>query len=161
MPGRHHLRGFSAGGLALTLTGLVISAYLTVVHWTARVTLACPAGGVVNCEKVTTGPYSSVAGVPLALVGLVYFAGALPLHAPGAWRSPHPVLRTGRLAFAAAGVAMVVWLVYVELFVVDAICLWCTAVHLVTVALFFVTGFGTALTAEPAELAEMGELVES
>lgn len=161
MDRRYDVRGLSLGGLALTLSGLAVSAYLTVVHWTARVALACPAGRVINCEKVTTGPYSSVAGVPLALLGLVYFAGALPLHAPGAWRSPHPVLRAGRLAFAGAGVAMVLWLVYVELFVVDAICLWCTAVHLVTVALFFITGFGTALTAELAEVGEMRELVES
>ena len=36
----------------------------------------------------------------------------------------------------AVGVATALYLVYVELFEVDAICLWCTAVHVVTLVLF-------------------------
>ncbi len=36
----------------------------------------------------------------------------------------------------AAGIAMVVRLVYAELFQIDAVCLWCTAVHVITVILF-------------------------
>ena len=42
--------------------------------------------------------------------------------------------------------AAVLWLVYVELFRLDAICLYCTAVHIVTIALFGITALGTALT---------------
>lgn len=34
-----------------------------------------------------------------------------------------------------AGMVMVLWLVYVEIFKVDAICLWCTGVHVVTLLL--------------------------
>jgi uncharacterized membrane protein len=38
----------------------------------------------------------------------------------------------------------VVYLVSVELFALNAICAWCTAVHVVTIALFAVIALGTA-----------------
>jgi uncharacterized membrane protein len=44
----------------------------------------------------------------------------------------------------------VFYLVYAELFVLDAICLWCTAVHVITVALFGAIAWGTAVV-EPAD----------
>jgi uncharacterized membrane protein len=40
-----------------------------------------------------------------------------------------------RLAGVVVGTLMVLWLVYVEIFEVDAICLWCTGVHLITLLL--------------------------
>jgi uncharacterized membrane protein len=53
---------------------------------------------------------------------------------PAAWsrRALNPV----RLVGVAAGVGMALYLIWVELFRVDAICLWCTAVHVCTVVLF-------------------------
>ena len=53
---------------------------------------------------------------------------------PAAWH--HKALNPVRLAGVVAGVGMVVYLIWVELFRVDAICLWCTAVHVCTVVLF-------------------------
>jgi uncharacterized iron-regulated membrane protein len=41
-----------------------------------------------------------------------------------ATRAQTPALRLVRLAGAAAGVLMVIYLVYIELFQVNAICLW-------------------------------------
>ncbi len=58
------------------------------------------------------------------------------LCAPPAWRSANPNVRRMRLAAASAGMASVLYLVWVELFRVDAICLWCTAVHVLTFTLF-------------------------
>ena len=46
---------------------------------------------------------------------------------------------------ATAGAVTVVYLVYVELFRVDAICLWCTGVHLTAVTLFGVILMGRAI----------------
>lgn len=40
----------------------------------------------------------------------------------------------------------VLFLLSVELFIVNAICLWCTAVHVLTIALFAVIALGAALT---------------
>jgi uncharacterized membrane protein len=41
-----------------------------------------------------------------------------------------------RLVLAVAGVLFVLWLVFAELFVIRAICLWCSVMHVLTFALF-------------------------
>lgn len=135
--------------LVLSVAGLAVAVYLTVEHYTSSTTLACPDTGALNCLKVTTSEQSAVAGVPVAVLGLLYFVAMLTLSL--LWRSPRRDVRLGRLAFAAVGVLFVAWLVYAELFTLDAICLWCTAVHLLALALFAVTALGTAY-ADPADL---------
>jgi uncharacterized membrane protein len=119
--------------LALAVLGLGLSTYLTAEHYTGSTTLACSATGVVDCLKVTTSPQSVLAGVPVAVWGLLYYAGMTVLTLPPAWRRPG--LHRVRIAAAVAGVAFVFYLLYTELFTLDAICLWCTAVHVVTAAL--------------------------
>jgi uncharacterized membrane protein len=135
--------------LALAVAGLVVAGYLTTEHYTASTTLACPETGVINCQKVTSSTQSAVAGVPVALLGVLFFAAMVPACAGVAWRAPQPLLRWGRVAFAVAGVGFVGYLVYAELFVLDAVCLWCTAVHAITLALFAVIVVGTALVEPP------------
>ncbi|HEY2670670.1 MAG TPA: vitamin K epoxide reductase family protein [Rugosimonospora sp.] len=130
--------------LVLGVLGLAVAIYLTLEHYTSSTTLACPETGVINCQKVTTSAESSVFGIPVALLGLIFFVVMLPLCLPAAWRSARPEVRWGRLAFALVGVGFVIYLVYTELFTLDAICLWCTAVHVITVLLFAVVAMGTA-----------------
>jgi uncharacterized membrane protein len=99
--------------------------------------LACPDTGAVNCAKVTTSSQSEIFGVlPVADIGLAYFVVLTALCTPWAWRSARPELRWARLVAVAAGVGMVVYLLYAELFQIDAICIYCTVVHAVTVGLF-------------------------
>jgi uncharacterized membrane protein len=140
----------------LCLAGLGVSVYLTIAHYSAKLTLACPETGIVNCAKVTESPQSAILGVPVALLGLLYFVAIGPLHLPAAWRSDSVRLRRARVGAAVAGMLMVLYLVYTELFTLDALCLWCTAVHAITFLLFVVTLVGTMQTAdaEPAEPAE-------
>jgi uncharacterized membrane protein len=85
-----------------------------------------------------------VLGIPVALLGLLFFVALVPLCLPVGWRSGHRAVRWGRVVLALIGVGFVVYLIYAELFVLDAICLWCTAVHVITVALFAVIALGTA-----------------
>jgi uncharacterized membrane protein len=133
-------------GSALSMLGIALGTYLTVAHYTTASVLACAGTGVINCTKVTTSSYSVLFGVPVALGGLLYFVAMLPLQLPWAWRSPSAAVRRARLVWSLLGVVAVLWLVYVELFRLDAICLYCTAVHVVTVVLFELTAVGTALT---------------
>lgn len=60
--------------LVIVLIGLADSAYLTYIHY-AGLKPYCPEGGIINCEQVTTSALSTVAGVPIALAGLVWFLG--------------------------------------------------------------------------------------
>lgn len=123
--------------LPLALAGLAVSGYLTYVHYVEPRALSCPDTGVVNCTKVTTSPQSMLFDhLPVALAGAIYFLVVVALVVPAAWRSPRPWLARTRVAAAVAGMGMVCYLVYVEAVQVHALCLYCTAVHVVTFALF-------------------------
>jgi uncharacterized membrane protein len=133
-----------SSAIAATL-GLAISIYLTIEHYTTSTTLACPDTGVVNCVKVTTSPQSTIIGIPVAVLGLVFFAAMGILTLPRLWHERSSAVRWTRVGLAGVGVVTVIYLLYVELFVVDAICLWCTAVHVLTIALFVLTAYREAV----------------
>lgn len=133
--------------LPLALAGLGLSAYLTWVHYTEPRALSCPDTGVINCTKVTTSPESMIFGaIPVALTGALYFLVMTGFNLPAAWRASSPWLSRARLAGAVGGIGMVCYLVYVEAVLVHAICLYCTAVHVVTFALFLAVLSATLLT---------------
>ena len=140
------LRWVVPASLALGLLGLGLSIYLTIEHYTAPGTLACPANSTIDCARVTTSPQSTFAGIPVVLLGLVFFVAAIALCLPPLWRSTTAWIWRARLGLVVLGMLFVVYLIFAELFLVNAFCLWCTAVHLVTFALFAVVAMGTALT---------------
>jgi uncharacterized membrane protein len=139
-------------GLALAAVG--IGSYLTATHYADPAALACPDTGIVNCTLVTTSSWSVIAGVPLAVLGLVWALVMTVLTVPWAWRSRVAWVDTLRLVLAAGGAAMVLYLIYVELFQIGAICLWCTAMHVTAVCLF-----GVILAARAARAAWAPEAV--
>jgi uncharacterized membrane protein len=117
---------------ALSLAGLAVAGYLTWVHY-ADLEPIC-AGGSGGCEKVQTSDYAELAGVPVALLGLIGYGAILAsLAVPG---------DAGRFAgavLALAGFGFSAWLTYVELFEIDAICQWCVASAVIMTALAVVT----------------------
>ncbi len=135
---------FGVVNTILAILGVGVSIYLTWAHYTSAKNLACSDKGTINCLKVTTSSYSAVAGVPVAVLGLVFFAVMLVLQLPPVWRRPEPDIRIGRLAWAVVGLGTVLYLLYAELFSIDAICLWCTAVHVLTLLLFGTTVYATS-----------------
>lgn len=131
--------------LVLCFLGFGVAAYLTYEHYTSSTSLSCPAtGGIVDCMKVTTSSYSMIHGVPVAVLGLVFFAVMTVLQSPKAWRSGHPAVVGGRLIWSLVGVGTAIWLIYAELFRIQAICLWCTSIHILSVLLFITTVVATA-----------------
>ena len=129
-------RGHGGRPSDLALVAVGIASYLTAAHYADPTALACPDTGIVNCALVTTSSWSIVLGVPLAVVGLVWAVAMAALTLPWVWRSPARWVEGARLGLSGAGAAMVLYLVYVELFRIGAICLWCTAMHVTAVCLF-------------------------
>lgn len=113
---------------ALALAGLIVSGYLT---WEALITPigSCPLvlSGFFGCSKVLSSSYSRIGGLPTATLGLGWFIIALGLTA-GILRNSKLV--PALLAWSLVGLAGVIPLVYIELFVIGAICPFCTAAHL-------------------------------
>jgi uncharacterized membrane protein len=77
--------------------------------------------------------------------GVVFFVALLGLNVPAAWRHQSPFRLLSRLGLATGGVGFAVYLIYTELFAVHAVCLWCTAAHLLALLPFGVTLFGESL----------------
>lgn len=130
------------------------AAYLTYAHYTTAAVLACSTKGFVDCAAVTTSVYSHPLGVPVVVPGLIWCAGMAVLCGPWAWRASDkswwPWVGRLRVVGSVAGVAMVFYLLWAELIKLHHLCEFCTLMHVLTVALFLVIVFGTAL-AVPAE----------
>jgi uncharacterized membrane protein len=133
---------------ALCLLGLADSVYLTLEHYSSKVTLACSDSGAINCAKVTTSKYSEVAGIPVALLGLIFFVVMTGLCLPAVWRLPRLV--PVRVVGAGVGMLSVFYLVWAEL-EVGAICLYCTGVHVITFLLLGVVTLAAAFTGPAIE----------
>ena len=118
--------------LALSLLGVAIGGYLSWVALDDGVEAAC--SGVGDCHAVQDSDYAEVAGIPVALLGLAMYGGLAVLFATrrlGPWRAQPAaeprVLPVWCFALAISGVLFSAYLTYVELFVIDAICIWCVA----------------------------------
>jgi uncharacterized membrane protein len=128
----------------LSLAGLGVSIYLTIAHFTDKPLAGCSESGAVNCTKVTTSPQSYVFGIPVAVLGLAFFMAAVALMSPWAWRWARREVALIRIASLVVGVGFVLYLIYAELFIIGAICLYCTSVHAITFLLFVLTAFAAA-----------------
>jgi uncharacterized membrane protein len=138
---------WSAG---LGILGLGISVYLTLTHYFSdQVPLACATGGLVDCESVTSSAESMVGPFPVALLGVLWFAGFLLLVLVRAAVSDYRLLLL-QVAWSVVGLVVVFYLVYAELFLIGAICLWCTAVHAIVVGVFL-TSLWEATAPPPIE----------
>ena len=129
----------------LSLGGLGLSVYLTITHYTNTALAGCPVNSTINCTKVTTSPESIVFGIfPVAVLGLAFYVFMVAINSPWAWRMDLDIVRWARLAGVLTGIVFVLYLIYVELFKVNAICEYCTGVHIITFLLFGLIMFHTA-----------------
>jgi uncharacterized membrane protein len=122
----------SSIGLLLALVaalGLVIAAYLTWTKLNGLVPPCLPGGG---CATVEASDYSSLGGIPVAAFGVVYSAAMLLLGL-ACWRDGGRQARLLAYGLGLAGVLVEAYLVYLELFVIHAVCVWCAAYGLTVV----------------------------
>ena len=102
----------------LSLAGAGIAAYLVYTRYSGA-SIFCSTGG---CETVQNSKYSEVAGIPVAVLGLVGYAAILLTAAV-----PGPMPAALGVVFSATGVAFSGYLLYAQLVPIDAICQWCVA----------------------------------
>jgi uncharacterized membrane protein len=112
----------------LALAGVAIAGYLTYVHY-AELEAICVGGGG-GCERVQSSPYAELAGVPVALLGLLAYLTVLASLA-----LPEALGRSIAAFVSLVGFGFSAWLTYVELVKIDAVCQWCVASAVVMTAL--------------------------
>ena len=124
--------------LALAVFGSAVSAYLTWVHYSGQLALCLGSGG---CETVQASPYAELAGLPVALLGLVAFVAATAIAAFRLRAGAPAWTLTALFGIGLGGTLFAAYLTYLELFVIHAICPWCVVVDSAIAALFVVTLF--------------------
>ncbi len=103
----------------VALAGVGVAGYLTWAHF-ADTSVLCVAGG--GCEEVQESEYAEIAGIPVAVLGLGAYATILALVL---WDSVGARLAAAVLAFV--GLLFSMYLLALQLFVIDAVCIWCMA----------------------------------
>jgi uncharacterized membrane protein len=119
----------------LALLGLMDASYLSLERLTGG-DLICPTGG--GCAIVQTSPYAILFGIPVAYLGvLAYIAllglALLSIHSEQVGELSLPALL---LAAATVGASFSLYLVYLQIGVIGAICFWCMASAVIEIGIF-------------------------
>lgn len=111
----------SIGLLIPGAVGLFDATYLTSAHYTGRAVTCSFLGG---CEQVTTSQYATIFGIPVALIGALYYLAVMLLIL-----AYHETKQSNLLkliaALTGAGFLFSLWFVYLQAFVIKALCLYC------------------------------------
>ena len=133
------------GTAMLSLAGLFIAIYMYLYKIGKIGSLVCGTGG---CETVQLSPQARFLGVEVALLGIFGYAAMLllallslqPKFSGPAWPSRLLAILAG------GGVLFTVYLTYLELFVIHAICRWCVGSAVIIVGLFALALLGLRRT---------------
>lgn len=107
--------------LLVVLLGLADSLYLAITTYLNVSPVCGPAHG---CDVVQTSSYSRFLGIPWAYLAVVYY---LALSFVGAALGTSAAMRKAAVALGALGVAVALWSAYLQIFVIDAFCQYCSA----------------------------------
>lgn len=123
----------------LALLGFFDAAYLTLARTDPRVELVCPVGG--GCATVQASVWSTVppgGGLPLVYAGLAGYGALLvlalrSLHADAVGPLATPALL---LALATVALLLAIYLSFLQVAVIRAICTWCVGSALLTLGIW-------------------------
>ncbi len=121
--------------LALAVIGLLVSVYMTIYKITANDSMCLGSG---DCSTVNASRYSEINGIPVALIGVIGYAAILGIH----WleRRNEFFEENGSLilfGISLIGFLFTLWLIYVEIALIKALCPFCLASQ-ITMTLIFI-----------------------
>jgi|SRR5580658_224690 uncharacterized membrane protein len=106
----------------LAVLGVVVSSEALQRHYATSKTEFCDIGATFDCDIVNRSEYSSVFGIPVALIGMLGYAALTGLATVYRERRESPVLLFGA---SAAGLAFALYLTYIEARVLGVYCILC------------------------------------
>jgi uncharacterized membrane protein len=127
--------------LVIALIGTGVASYLTYTHY-QHVNVICSLGS--QCETVQHSQYAKLAGIPVAVLGLIGYLGIL-----GSLAIRGELGRIAGFTIALIGFLFSMYLTYRELFTIKAICQWCVSSAVIMTLLMILTAI-RALREEPA-----------
>ena len=123
--------------VALAILGLLVSIYMTIYKVSANESMCLGSG---DCSTVNASRYSEVNGIPVALIGVLGYAAILGIH----WleRRNEFFESNGSMIFfgvSLIGFLFTLWLVYVEIAILKALCPFCVTSQITMTILFILS----------------------
>lgn len=116
--------------IILAVIGLMVSLYLLKDHYFPQETGVCMIGERISCGSLHTGEYSVLFHVPVALLGVVWFA-VLPILSWKASKSNGLIIE-GMLGWGILGLLSIFYFITLEV-LLKTICPFCTIIHIIVV----------------------------
>ena len=120
-----------------SLIGFLDATFLTIEHYRGVVP---PCSVLKGCEQVTTSQYATVGPVPLALLGAIFYGVLFFLTIAYFDTKKEMILRLAA-GLTAIGFLASLYFVYLQFFVIKAVCLYCMISAASSFLLFFVSIF--------------------
>ena len=123
--------------LALVIVGLLVSIYMTIYKVTSNDSMCLGSG---DCSTVNASRYSEVNGIPVAAIGLLGYVAILGVlvfeNRNSFFRQNGTLLVFG---MALTGFIFTIWLIYVELALLKAICPFCVTSQVAMTIIFIIS----------------------
>ena len=130
---------------AFAILGLAAATWSTWVHYqilnSPTYESFCDVNSTLNCTAAYTSRFGAIGGVPVALFGLLFFAGVLVLIALCSQsKAAAPNLHGYVFATSTIGLAVVLYLAYASYFILHVVCLLCAGTYVAVIGLFLISG---------------------
>jgi uncharacterized membrane protein len=130
----------------LSLPGMAVSAYLTYGYFSES-SLFCELGH--GCDTVKESEYSAIFGVPVALLGVLMYIAIFATAVAGVWRpqSLRDLSSLGVFGMGLFGTLYSAYLTWLELYRIEAVCMWCTISALLLTGILLISVANLAVRA--------------
>lgn len=118
--------------IALTCVGLIDASFLTYEHFTDAIPPCTTNPLFSDCGTVLRSEYAKIFSIPLAVVGVLYYGSLLTFLA-----IPGNRLKACAVFLSTVGFLSSLYFVYLQIFVIHAICIFCFASATISTILFF------------------------
>ena len=122
--------------VALAVLGLLVSIYMTIYKVTSNNSMCLGSG---DCSTVNASSYSEVNGIPVAVFGVIGYAAILAVHFLE--KRNRFFKQNGTLlifGMALTGFLFTLWLIYVEIAILKALCPFCVTSQIAMTLIFII-----------------------
>jgi uncharacterized membrane protein len=138
------LRAMMLAIALFAIAGIAVSSVSLYHHYGTSETSFCNFGSAFNCDMVNRSVYSSIRGIPVALIGILGYALLFALATVYRKKAETPVML---LLASLCGLGFALYLTYIEKFVLAVWCILCLSSLGIIFAITALSSFVVAATA--------------
>jgi uncharacterized membrane protein/protein-disulfide isomerase len=144
-------KGQARFALVCALVGLGASVWAAYVHYhllfDPHYTSFCDVSSTISCTTVYQSRFSTLRGVPVAILGAIWFAVAALLSLGGlsARETVKESIPGYLFVLSTLALSMILYLGYASFFIIKAVCIMCLTTYAAVIGLFIVSGAATSI----------------